>query len=301
MGIVVVISLVVPLALLLGIALPRAATAGEFLLGLAALGAGLLFAWLVFPWDMTSHHLRLLLPVFALVAAVVGWRRVGTRRDGPPPAWQRVAGGVINLTLLLLLGALCLQVLAGHRVPPDAIELEPPLRDGRYVVGQGGASPFINAHYPVTPQNHAIDIVALDVAGRRAAWGAAADELDAYEVFGDSVYAPCDGVVRVAVDGLPDLPIGERDRDNLAGNHVVVDCGPAEVVLAHLREGSVSVSPGEAVTPDTRLGAVGNSGNTSEPHLHLHAETGGAPGVVLDGEAVPILIDGRYLVRGDIL
>ncbi|MND00911.1 Peptidase family M23 [compost metagenome] len=71
-------------------------------------------------------------------------------------------------------------------------------------------------------------------------------------------------------------------------------------MLAHLREGSVSVSEGQLVSTQTRLGEVGNSGNTSEPHLHIHAKRG-ARGDILDGEAVPFTIDGRYLVRGDVL
>ncbi len=103
----------------------------------------------------------------------------------------------------------------------------------------------------------------------------------------------------VTVDGLPDQVIGRRDRKNLAGNYVLLDCDGTEVLLAHLRQGSVAVASGQNVTQQTVLGAVGNSGNSSEPHLHLHAERGGERGVILNGEAVPMLIDGRYLVRGD--
>jgi murein DD-endopeptidase MepM/ murein hydrolase activator NlpD len=54
------------------------------------------------------------------------------------------------------------------------------------------------------------------------------------------------------------------------------------------------------VTTQTRLGEVGNSGNTSEPHLHIHAVRGGDPGDLMDGEAVPFTLDGRHLVRGSI-
>jgi murein DD-endopeptidase MepM/ murein hydrolase activator NlpD len=106
--------------------------------------------------------------------------------------------------------------------------------------------------------------------------------------------------VLVAVDGLADLAPPRRDAENLAGNHVVLDCLGAKVVLAHLGEGSVSVSPGQLVSTQTRLGQVGNSGNTSEPHLHLHVERGGAPNAILDGKGVPFTLDGRYLVRGSV-
>jgi len=46
------------------------------------------------------------------------------------------------------------------------------------------------------------------------------------------------------------------------------------VVLAHLRQGSVEVAAGEDVAVGSRLGRVGNSGNSSEPHLHIHAVRG---------------------------
>jgi murein DD-endopeptidase MepM/ murein hydrolase activator NlpD len=48
------------------------------------------------------------------------------------------------------------------------------------------------------------------------------------------------------------------------------------------------------------LGQVGNSGNTSQPHLHLHAERGGAADQILTGEGVPIEFEGRFLVRNSL-
>lgn len=300
MGFVMLISGVVPLALLAAIALPRAPTVPEFLLGAGAMTAGLLFAWAVFPWDVTSHYLRQVLPWATLVAGVIGYRRIGTAKDGPPPNWQRGLGAGISAVVLVLFAGLCWRVFLGYPAPEGAIRLAAPLQDGRFVVGQGGASPFINGHFRVDPQNHALDVLELNGAGRRSTWGASSDDLEAWTIFGQPVLAPCEGRVLVTVDGLPDLPVGERDRRNLAGNHVVVECGDVEVVLAHLRQGSVTVATGDTVAVGDRLGEVGNSGNTSEPHLHLHAERGGPRGVILEGEAVPMLIDGRYLVRGDV-
>ena len=58
---------------------------------------------------------------------------------------------------------------------------------------------------------------------------------------------------------------------------------------------------GDSVTTKTTLGKVGNTGNTSEPHLHIHAERGGEPGVILDGVAVPFTIAGQFLTRGDVI
>jgi hypothetical protein len=46
---------------------------------------------------------------------------------------------------------------------------------------------------------------------------------------------------------------------------------------------------------------VGNTGNTSEPHLHIHVEKGGETNTILNGIAVPFTINNQYLVRGDII
>jgi hypothetical protein len=64
------------------------------------------------------------------------------------------------------------------------------------------------------------------------------------------------------------------------------------VELAHLQRRSVRVAAGDPVTAGTPLGLVGNSGNTSEPHLHVHAETDA-------GEGVPMTFEGRFLIRND--
>jgi murein DD-endopeptidase MepM/ murein hydrolase activator NlpD len=74
-----------------------------------------------------------------------------------------------------------------------------------------------------------------------------------------------------------------------------------KVLLAHMGTGSVLVRPGQGVTTGQALGVIGNSGNTSEPHLHVHAERGGRPGAWGEGEGVPILFEGKFLCRNDLV
>jgi murein DD-endopeptidase MepM/ murein hydrolase activator NlpD len=107
-------------------------------------------------------------------------------------------------------------------------------------------------------------------------------------------------VVKAAVDGLPDLVPPETDREAPAGNHVIVTCQGVDVLLAHLQRGSVLVRADAVVTVGQPLGRVGNSGNTSEPHLHIHAVQSGSQNV-LDGVGVPLLFDRRFPVRNTLL
>lgn len=72
------------------------------------------------------------------------------------------------------------------------------------------------------------------------------------------------------------------------------------MVLAHMMEGSIAVTEGQTVDEGQPLGRLGNSGNTSEPHLHIHAWRTGS-GSMLEGEGVPIRFDGRFLVRNSLV
>lgn len=105
--------------------------------------------------------------------------------------------------------------------------------------------------------------------------GADASAPESYLCYGQEVRAAGPAEVLVAVDGLPDRPIGSGDPSNLAGNHVVLRHGPELYgCYAHLAPGSVAVRVGDQVEAGALLGKVGNSGNTTQPHLHLHFTRG---------------------------
>ena len=73
-------------------------------------------------------------------------------------------------------------------------------------------------------------------------------ELETYPAFGQMLYAPADGRVVNVVNDRPDLEIGKTDKEQIAGNHVVIDIGEDRYVLmAHLMQGSITVNPGEEV------------------------------------------------------
>lgn len=107
-----------------------------------------------------------------------------------------------------------------------------------------------------------------------------------------------------ARDGQRDHWRSGTDRKNPSGNHVAVRCADegrdVDVLLAHMMEGSGSVTEDQKVDAGQRLGRVGNSGNTSESHLHIHAVRKGS-GSALEEKGVPILFDGRFSVRNGLV
>ena len=74
---------------------------------------------------------------------------------------------------------------------------------------------------------------------------------------------------------IRDVAIGESDPLKPCGNYVAIEGAPGEnVYICHLRKGSVTVAVGDVVAPGDPIGQVGNSGNTSEPHIHMHVQDG---------------------------
>jgi len=57
------------------------------------------------------------------------------------------------------------------------------------------------------------------------------------------------------------------------------------------------MKPGDVVCAGQQIGRVGNSGNSTLPHLHIHAKRGGNPANMLDGRGVPMKFEGRWLAR----
>ncbi len=95
------------------------------------------------------------------------------------------------------------------------------------------------------------------------------------------------------------MQVPQMDREHMAGNNILIRCGDADVLLGHFKQGSLRVRRGDAVTVGQALAAVGNSGNSGEPHLHIHAQQPGTDNAPLSGKPLPMRFDGRFLVRND--
>lgn len=146
-----------------------------------------------------------------------------------------------------------------------------PLRGTWYVVQGGGR--LTNHHAPFPEQRGAVDLVRLGPDGRRKS--ARDTALTAYAAYGSALSAPCDGLVTHAVGGRPDEVPGRPRYGPPEGNYLRIDTGRETVLLAHLKPGSLRVAAGDTVRVGQHLADIGNSGNTTEPHLHLHAERNG--------------------------
>ncbi|MFE9406506.1 M23 family metallopeptidase [Streptomyces sp. NPDC006530] len=201
----------------------------------------------------------------ALVTLASAWRVPGLPFGHPDLSF------VTGLVLLVACAGYLMRARRHRWGAPLSAPLEFPLREGTWLVLQGGGS-GLNHHASHPEQRGALDVVGTGASGSRVGRGAAPE---AYRIYGAKLYAPCDGQVVAAVDGYADQVPGTIRYEPPYGNHVFIDTGSEVVKLAHLRPGSVTVSTGDRVRAGQPIGEVGNSGNTTEPHLHIHAERDG--------------------------
>ena len=141
--------------------------------------------------------------------------------------------------------------------------------DGLWFVLWGGDAELQNYHVVARDQRHALDLTIWRDGGTHRSDGTANED---YWAYGQQVLAPAAGTVVTVADGLADnAPQVETDAANPAGNHVVIRVADGEYVLiAHMQPGSLMVTEGDSVVAGQPIGLVGNSGNTSEPHIHIH-------------------------------
>ncbi|HIY67749.1 MAG TPA: M23 family metallopeptidase [Candidatus Agrococcus pullicola] len=193
---------------------------------------------------------------------------------------------LVALAVLLLCFAL---TLFGHRLLPhrEPRRVASPVR-GRWLGMNSPATKVPSHGVRLYGQAYAIDLVAEPDGSARPEFGTggAMRAVEEYPALGEPVFAMVDGVVVRASDRMRD----HRARSNLLGyvfmnvesvirefggpgfifgNHVMIrsDDG-VYATVAHLQRGSVEVRGGDRVRAGDRLGRCGNSGNSSEPHVH---------------------------------
>ena len=260
-------------------------------------------------------------------------RRARPATSPPEPPLPAVAGGRVPFRARYLASALITlfvpsmlrqarrQAAGDLRAAPRAV-CDPAAYDqkmryslpfaGEWYVYNGGVSEATSHSWNIVAQRYAYDFVVADEALRRWREGTRGERHEDYLCYGAPVLAPGDGVVVRVRDGVRDAPgVGTGWVDPFAadfrGNFVVVRHAVDEYsFLAHLIPRSVPVKEGERVERGQRIGLCGNSGHSTEPHMHFHVqdradffEAAGLPvafdGVSVDGEAPA---SGRYPERG---
>lgn len=223
------------------------------------------FVYLYGIWVFLSAYAK-----YAVVVAVAGCILSGLLYR-PKLFRQSIKHAASYWLLCAFLVLLNILYFTGLKGQSEDIELAFPLKGSRYFVLQGGkglpANVFhFNAHRAV----YAMDIVKLDEWGRRSK-EIFSKYLDDYYIFADTVYSPCDGIVRRAVRHNPDNIPPARVAGHGSLNGVLIEGSNCYVYLGHFKQQAVFVAAGAQVRTGQPLGLAGNSGMSIEPHLHIQA------------------------------
>jgi hypothetical protein len=261
-------------------------------------------------WNFLPFYIPYIFLILSMTAIFISAKRLKTL------SWwkaetvlSKLCSGSVAILAVLSFG-LMIYAFSGWLKPAgDIAKLNFPLANGTYYIANGGSNSLLNPHLKTLEaekfrafrgQSYAVDIMKINSLGNRAN-GFLPDDPAQYEIFNDPIYSPCDGTVLDTENERKDMSPPEVDRELIPGNHVLLECGEYIILLAHFKQGSVLVSPEQKVTVGQELGRVGNSGNTTEPHLHIHAQKRGATKTSLDGDPIWMLIDGSFLVRNQII
>ncbi|GLK83732.1 M23 family metallopeptidase [Ancylobacter defluvii] len=229
-------------------------------------------------------------PLPGQIATRVGATRQGADKDGKP----------IPMPVDTPFPARYDFTTAPVAVGRAAVVIEAPLRGKGWVAVNGccdsitshrGAVMAVNGLLRV-PERFAIDFVKLDDDGRL--FTGPEGTLASYPFYGTPIHAVAGGTVVNLYDEtdeqVPGQPAKGITTANIGGNMMVVDIGGGNFVFyAHLQRGSLQrngapLKLGDEVKAGDVIGLLGNTGNSSAPHLHFHVMDGPSP---LDADGLP--------------
>jgi hypothetical protein len=215
---------------------------------------------------ITAWYLLQLVPPLlgALLLLGVGVYALVRRRFSRPIVITLAAALLALLPAILLFVPITYPASLATTIPAVSVRLP---ADGPLRVIWGGDSLAVNQHAAVPDQRWAYDLLIEP-------YLTDSERLEDYGCYGKPVLAPIAGTVSGTHDSEPDMTPG-TPSDNLeaiAGNYVAIKIEETGtyLLIAHLQPGSLRVTTGQALEEGQVIGLCGNSGNTSEPHIHIH-------------------------------
>jgi murein DD-endopeptidase len=223
-------------------------------------------------------------------AVVFMWVTVDSPQDVPKAIRHRLSVKIGSYPEALTVETAPMAVRTG------LIVISPPLQGEQWLAANGPSNTSGHRRAlialdgrAVIAQRFAIDWVKVGEGGKTYR----GDPLDNknYYAYGSNALAVADGIVTEVKDGIPQNIPGLNSRavpitlETVGGNHVILNIGNGNYAFyAHLQPGSIRVKLGDRVHRGQVLGLVGNTGNSTEPHLHFHVSNASSP---LASEGLP--------------
>lgn len=150
--------------------------------------------------------------------------------------------------------------------------------NGKWTVWNGGADKEISHSWGIVAQRYAYDFLIVEDDGKY--FDGDGKQVQNYLCYGKEIIAPADGIVVKISDKHNDSRVYNGckvycDTWDIRGNYIVIKHNENEYSMtAHIKKGSFRVKTGDTVRQGEVIAQCGNSGNTSEPHIHFQLQSG---------------------------
>jgi hypothetical protein len=268
------------------------------------------FIFLMGAWVFASFYVRYAVVVLAVATLVKSFIYVRNLPFSVMPGYIGRIGYGAGIVVTIVLIYLIVGAIRSHFYGERPLSLRFPFKNGAYAVFEGGngkVSSLMNYHYGASmhkgartnlSMRYAVDITKL------TRWGNDAEgflplQNEKYAVFHQTVYSPCDGQVSDIEDKWPnEIPWSGKAPYNV-GNHILITNKDFGVLMGHLQKGSILVKEGDMVKKGQPIAQTGNSGWTSQPHLHIQAMRK-STGSFWGWEGIPVFFEERNPVKNSL-
>jgi hypothetical protein len=264
---------------------------------------GIWFYYLIYiyiPWSTYgSAYLKFVYGILFIIAFILGIKRIRKINKSKTKIFFRILRFCLTGILVFFM-IITTYVDISSRIEParKIINLAFPLKNGNYYIISGGNNVLLNYHQEYKGEfiHKAFDICKL---GKFGSTGVSlflkTEKNEDVFMFSDSVFSPCDGLITDVIDNEPDHKPGDLDKYiEKQANVVVIKNGNNNVVLVHFKRKSIVVNTGMFIQTGDFIGLVGNSGESSSPHLHIHVRDE-------NWKPVEILFNNKSYIKNDIV
>ncbi len=242
-------------------------------LSLPLMAAGIIYAFfiiIIFTAVLHAYVKTLFIVIFSTWALLETYMSLSISEKLPGASVFRRILYFLSVVICMAGAVLLLpKIIQSYSFPAESecVLLDLPVK-GEWLSGHAGATTLTNNHYK---NRYAIDCLKIGPDGRF--FKEPEEEVTDFYSYGEPIYAPVDGQITELVDSLTSDIFGEPDTENPGGNYVILDMGNGKYFsVAHLMKDKIPVEEGQTVKKGDILGYIGNSGNTSFPHLHIHVQ-----------------------------
>lgn len=307
---VIAAHIVLPIVIFIWLWRSKSSSRFTWLVKIISTAPAIVILFLAGDWQQLTYYGRAAVVIIYAAAVIKSYRSTKNL-----PLYARL----VYVDWLLILTGLCLtaymihtsvNIFEAYSYEGKPVDLDFPFKSGTYLVcfgGNGEKSALVNYHYrfPLYARSrldpsvvYAVDIVKLNSLGKSSK-GFMPKDQSMYDIYLDTIYSPCDGTVVSVQDRWKDESPYAFNFPYNPGNSIVIKYENVYILMGHLEKGSILVKQGDQVSKGQPLAKVGNSGWTTEPHLHIQAMRT-YDGVDNEGKGLPFTFNGRFPVKNDL-